>query len=77
MRVCFPFSLNANTANTHHQALGGDVEQKEEEKMETELKEWCRLALLTEHNLGSVMLVFYISGTSVHLPLSLTFFTRH
>lgn len=35
MHVCFPFSLNANTANTHHQALGGDVEQKEEEKMKT------------------------------------------
>lgn len=58
MHVCFPFSLNANTANTHHQALGGDVEQKEEEKMKTELKEWHHLVLLTEHNLGSVMLVF-------------------
>lgn len=68
MHVCFPFSLNANTANTHHQALGGDVEQKEEEKMKMELKEWHRLVLLTEHNLGSLMLVFYICGPSVHLP---------
>lgn len=76
MHVCFPFSLNANTANTHHQALGEDVEQKEE-KMKTEMKERHRLVLLTEHNLGSVMLVFYICGPSVHLPLSLTFFTRH
>lgn len=22
MHVCFPYRLNANTANTHHQALG-------------------------------------------------------
>lgn len=47
MHVCFPFRLNANTANTHHQALG-ECRAKGSGELKVEAKQWSSLVLFTE-----------------------------
>lgn len=71
MHVCFPLRLNANTANTHHQALGeyrakgsGElkVEAKQQRCSSQGKKSLCPLSVLFN--------LFYINGASKHFQLA-------
>lgn len=49
MQVCFPFRLNANTANAHHQALG-ECRAKDSGELKVEAKQQSGLMVFTAKN---------------------------
>lgn len=65
MHVCFPYRLNANTANTHHQALG-ECRAKGSGELKVEAKQWSSLVVLKEKgNLSLICIYIYIYISAV------------
>lgn len=66
MHVCFPFRLNANTANTHHQALG-ECRAKGSGELKAEVKQQM---LFMEKKTAHVHILYYSGFSTSTGPLN-------